>query len=142
MVSRNFILALALIFLFVGASLAYLGYQRGTLAQHPGGVSQTQSSSACLSSSTGNQIMKSQLKSATFGAVTKFQLPSPGRAPNAITVAPDGSVWFGEQAIPGVGHLYPNGTLVEYRWSGNYNSSSDSGYSCSYQTDTWGIALW
>src|SRR5438876_9419388 len=124
MVARNLILALALIFLFVGASLAYLGYQRDMLAQHPGGTSQTQSNSACpSSSSTGNHIIKSQLQTATFGAVTKFQLSSPGRAPNAITVAPDGSVWFGEQGIPGVGHLYPNGTLVEYRWPGNYNSS-------------------
>jgi virginiamycin B lyase len=69
-----------------------------------------------------------------FGAVKKFRIPN-GRSPNAITVAPDGSVWFGEQALPGVGHLYPNGTLVEYQWPFQYASSP--GF-----TIIWGIAVW
>ena len=78
-----------------------------------------------------------------FGAVTKYLLPQ-NRSPNAITVAPDGSVWFGELGVPGVGHLYKNGTLVEYRWPYTFpaHSSSSKGTICSDWTDTWGIALW
>jgi streptogramin lyase len=57
-------------------------------------------------------------------------------------VAPDGSVWFGEEAVPGVGHLYPNGTLVEYAWPFNYLTAPSVGGSLLYKTDIWGIALW
>ncbi len=88
-------------------------------------------------------VVKSQLASRTFGAVTTFSLPSPERWPNAITVAPDGSVWFGEEAVPGLAHLYlTNGTLVEYSFPGNYPASSPEGYTCADRTDIWGVALW
>jgi len=78
-----------------------------------------------------------------FGAVTKYLLPE-DRSPNAITVAPDGSVWFAELGTPGVAHLSQNGTLVEYRWPYTYpaSPSSSGGTACSDWTNTWGIALW
>ena len=59
-------------------------------------------------------VKDQQLTGTTFDAVTEFTLPSPARGPNAVAVAPDGSVWFGENGLPGIGHLYPNGTLTEY----------------------------
>jgi streptogramin lyase len=129
------------------ASAVGLGLLRGhtpsttTPASVTQGSSQTSSSStaSCIPIETNPKPMKSQLQSITFGAVTKFLLPSPGRTPNAITVAPDGSVWFGELALPGVGHLFPNGTLIEYQWPFDY---ATSGNSCSSRTNTWGIALW
>jgi len=98
---------------------------------------------SCNSPLGNAKTLKSSVKVMNFGAVTKFQLPLPGRDPNAITVSPDGTVWFGEQAVPGVGHLYPNnGTLVEYAWPGNYSSPSRGPSSCPYKTDIWGLALW
>jgi streptogramin lyase len=74
-----------------------------------------------------------------FGAVTEYCLASPQRWANAITVAPDGSVWFGEQAFPGVGQLFANGTVVEHAWpSANGSAAAVSGY----QTGIWGVELW
>jgi len=79
-----------------------------------------------------------QLKSTTFGAVTEYGLPNSSRWANAITVAPDGSVWFGEQARPGVGHFDPTtGALVEYQWP-CYPTSKTGGVVSSI----WGITLW
>jgi hypothetical protein len=37
-------------------------------------------------------VVKSELAARTFGAVTTFSLPVPERWPNAVAVAPDGSV--------------------------------------------------
>jgi len=88
----------------------------------------------CSGSAASSTLERSQLNYVQFGAVRKYKLPS-SRAPNAITLAPDGSVWFGEQALPGVAHLYPNGTLIEYRWPFQYNSPVSL-------TFTWGIAIW
>jgi streptogramin lyase len=89
---------------------------------------------SCARSSTATtSVMRSQLPFVQFGAVRKYKLPS-GRSPNAITVATDGSVWFGEQAVPGIGHLYTNGTLVEYAWPFQYRSPA--------YTYIWGIADW
>jgi len=89
---------------------------------------------SCSESSTETaSVMRSQLPFVQFGAIRKYKLPS-GRSPNAITVAPDGSVWFGEQAVPGIGHLYTNGTLVEYAWPFQYKSPA--------YTYIWGIADW
>ena len=79
------------------------------------------------------------LSSQSFDAVTLYSLPQPTRSPNAITVAPDGSVWFGENALPGVAHLYPNGTLKEYPWHLALNSALSL---CGGQSDIWGITLW
>jgi streptogramin lyase len=79
----------------------------------------------------------------TFGAVTEYALPQPSRDPNAPTVAPDGSVWFGEQTVPGVAHFFPgNGTLVEYQWPFNYPESSNTSGGCSDKTSVWGVAFW
>ena len=63
------------------------------------------------SSFLGRPVVKSELASRSFGAITTFSLPAPERWPNAIAVAPDGSVWFGEEAVWGLAHLYvTNGT--------------------------------
>jgi len=89
-----------------------------------------------------NGPVRSQVANVTFGGVTEFNLPVPGRDPNAIVAAPDGSVWFAEMEGPGVAHLYPNnGTLVEYPWPGYAPPISIGGY-CSPQATTFGIALW
>jgi virginiamycin B lyase len=91
-----------------------------------------------------SKILRTQLAApTTIGGVTEFALPSPLRAPNGVTVAPDGSVWFGEQAVAGVGHFYPqNRTLVEYAWPFNYKAPSASGGVCGNKSDIWGVALW
>ncbi len=87
----------------------------------------------------GTKPLKSSVQSTTFGAMTEYGLPSPSRWSNAITVAQDGSVWFGEQSVPGVGHLYRNGTLVEYPWP---SAAQPSGSSCGFETSIWGVAIW
>jgi virginiamycin B lyase len=83
--------------------------------------------------------LKSTVKGALVGALTEYNLPSPSRWPNGIAAAPDGSVWFGEQAVPGVGRLFGNGTLIEYSWPFAAHPASSS---CGYETGIWGIALW
>lgn len=90
----------------------------------------------------GKSTLVSQLRTSNFGAVTEYALPSPVRSPNAIVVAPDGSVWFGEEAVPGAAHLYPDGTLIEYAWPFKYQTSPGSQGTPAYLTDIWGIALW
>ena len=95
---------------------------------------------SCVNSSTVvASTQKTELQQVQFGVVMKYRLPA-GRSPNGIAVAPDGSVWFGEQALPGVGHLYANGTLVEYRWPFQYTSVL-SGSFIGF-TFIWGVALW
>ena len=90
----------------------------------------------------GRTKVESQVKQVEFGAITEYQLPTPNRYPNSIVEAPDGSVWFGETGIPGVGHLFPgNGTLVEYAWPRAYPIPQGAGCSAE-RTDTWGIAVW
>jgi virginiamycin B lyase len=89
-----------------------------------------------------SSVQTTKVAPVTFDAVTEYPLPQ-NRSPNAITVAPDGSVWFGELGVPGVGHLYPNnGTLVEYRWPSSYIPLSSSSRACFDVSDTWGVALW
>src|SRR5436309_2293874 len=141
---RNYIPALVVIAIILIAPLVYVAIERPFQSSPQNSSSSTNTSTSCPSFLGGTRTLKSNLKTVSFEAVTKFQLPSPGRDPNAVAVSPtDGSVWFGEQSIPGVGHLYPNGTLIEYAWPFNYTSLlSDQGYSCSYKTDIWGIALW
>ncbi len=81
-----------------------------------------------------------QTKVVTFGDVTEYSLPNPSRDPNGITVAPDGSVWFGIQALAGVGHLFPNGTEIEYAWPGYPDVGKlDSEYP---KALTWNVQLW
>ena len=124
---RRYIAAVVLAALIVGAAAYLFELQQGPSCSQPLG---------------GNKVLKSQLSSVSFGAVTKFKLPSPDRNPNGVIVAPDGSVWFGEQTIPGVGHIFPNGTLVEYAWPFSYPTQSGSGQGCSPKTEIWGITLW
>jgi len=91
-----------------------------------------------------SMVQKSQVSSDQFDAITEFNLPQ-DRSPNAITVSPDGSVWFAELGVPALGHLYPvNGTLVEYRLPFRYPpaSSISAEGGCFDWTDTWGIAIW
>jgi virginiamycin B lyase len=78
-----------------------------------------------------------------FGGVTEFALPTPLRAPNAPTVAPDGSVWFAETSVAGLAHFYPgNRTLVEYAWPFDYPAPPSPGGICGQKTAVWGVALW
>ena len=78
-------------------------------------LSMSQRPISCFTSaSVRAATIQSDLQSVQFGGVRKFMLPR-GRTPNAIMVASDGFVWFGEQALPGLGHLYDNGTWVEYK---------------------------
>ena len=89
---------------------------------------------------TPGSPLRSQLTNTTFGAVTEWPLPSRGRWPDAITTAPDGSIWFAEEGVPGMAHLYPgNGTLVEYAWPGYATPKTPQ---CSYEASSSGIALW
>jgi streptogramin lyase len=67
----------------------------------------------------GGSVARSQLAKVQFGAVTEYKLPGPDRWPDAVTSAPDGSVWFAERELPGVAHFFPsNGTVAEYAWPG------------------------
>ena len=77
-------------------------------------------------------VSQFKLPSLHFDGVTKFRLPG-DEFPNGITVASDGSVWFGEQNLPGVAHLFENGTMVQYAWPINYSPST---------TAIWGVAQW
>jgi streptogramin lyase len=77
-------------------------------------------------------ISQFKLPSVHFNGVTKFRLPD-DEFPNGIAVASDGSVWFGEQNLPGIAHLFENGTIVEYAWPINYSPST---------TSIWGVAQW
>jgi len=105
--TRNALAAVGVVALVLASGFVYY-YEAYYLPQRP----------ACDPIAPGS-ISRTQLSSVTFGAVTEYKLPSQGRWPNAVTTAPDGSVWFAEEEIPGVGHLYPgNGTLVEYAWPG------------------------
>jgi len=90
------------------------------------------------------KVLRTQLAPpTTIGGVTEFTLPSPLRAPNGVAVAPDGSVWFGEQSVAGMGHFYPgNGTLVEYAWPFNYKAPPSPAGFCGNKSDIFGVTLW
>jgi len=104
------------------------------------GSSQTSSTQAQCVSLPGGTFAKSQVTNRTFGAVTEYSLPGNDTWPSAITAAPDGSVWFAEQAVPGVAHLYPgNGTIVQYAWPG-YKTPTLA--NCFPTAVSSGIALW
>ena len=108
--NRRLKLPLILTILIIGASAIAIQ----TLLEQP--------ASCGNSTSLKSTILRSTLTGEHFGGVWKYQLP-PGRLPNAITVASDGSVWFGEQNLPGIGHILPNATLVEYKWPFQYPGS-------------------
>jgi streptogramin lyase len=93
----------------------------------------------CVSLAGGTHV-RTQTTNRTFGAVTEYSLPGNDTWPSAITAAPDGSVWFAEQAVPGVTHLFPsNGTIVEYAWPGYETPTLANCYPTAVSS---GIALW
>jgi streptogramin lyase len=88
----------------------------------------------------GGSVVRSQASKVRFGAVTEYILPGLDRYPNAVTNASDGSVWFTEDEVPGVGHLFPNNkTVVEYAWP-NYPTPQPP--DCFVSVSASGIALW
>jgi streptogramin lyase len=88
----------------------------------------------------GGSVVRSQTSKVQFGAVTEYILPGPDRYPNAVTNASDGSVWFAEDEVPGVGHLFPNNrTVVEYAWP-NYPTAQPP--DCFPTVSASGIAIW
>ena len=128
--------------LLIGATLGagLVLYQLGNAVQQTLQTTEATTPGTCFGL---NGVSTSQVYQVGFGAVTKFNLPTPTRSPNAVTVAPDGSVWFGEEAVPGLAHFYPgNGTLVEYPFPGRYETPVDSGHTCSDKTDIWGVSIW
>ncbi|MDA4114211.1 MAG: hypothetical protein OK474_09215 [Thaumarchaeota archaeon] len=118
-----------IIILLAGAILA----GSYVLLQSP--ASRTSGECTALTSIQKTDLMRSQSAS-----VTTYALPSPQRSPNSITAAPDGSVWFGEVAVPGLAHLFLNGTLIEYPWP--FAISTPSSPLCSDRSEIWGVALW
>jgi streptogramin lyase len=125
--ARRAVYALAVIAIIVVATFAvyeeYIAPPASTCAPIQGGRSDV-----------------ARLSGTTFGAVTEYQLPSQGRWPTAITSSPDGSIWFVEQELPGVGHFFPqNATLVEYAWPGY---AAPKPPNCEPQASSSGIALW
>jgi len=96
-------------------------------------------STSCRAIPEGS-VVKSQTAKVQFGAVTEYKLPGVDRWPNAVTTAPDGSVWFAEQEVPGVAHFFPsNGTVVEYAWPGYRTPKLPD---CLPSASSSGIALW
>lgn len=93
---------------------------------------------ASCNPSHATETTTSQLKATTFGAVTEYALPRTGDWANAVTFGSDGSVWFGEQALPGVAQYDPaSGSLTEYQWSCDTTSGSKGPV-----TSIWGVAQW
>jgi streptogramin lyase len=90
------------------------------------------------------RVLRTQLAApTTLDGVTEFALPSPVRQPSSPVVAPDGSVWFAEQSVAGIAHLFPaNRTLVEYAWPFAYSTPPFTGELCGQKTNVWGLALW
>lgn len=82
---------------------------------------------------TNAQIVRS-------GIVENFLLP-PGRYPNGIVFDRDGSVWFGEEGLPGIAHLFMNGTLTEFKFPGQYTKNELTGQ-CTIKTEIWSLAFW
>jgi len=89
-------------------------------------------SSSCGKMVGQTKVSKFDLLNQHFGGVTKFRLPG-NKFPNGITTLSDGSVWFGEQSVPGLAHLYSNGTMLEYAWPFTYSPSA---------TSIWGVVQW
>ncbi len=48
------------------------------------------------------------------GVFTEFPVPTPGSYPTQTLAAPDGNVWFTENAIPNVGRVTPSGAITEF----------------------------
>lgn len=127
-------LAIVAAILFITAALAAIY----TLSTPPSKSSSTKSTSTATGCVNAAPLTDRQLTPDTFGAITEYNLPA-NRTPGGVAVAPDGSVWFGEWGLPGVAHLYPNGTVTEYKWPYPDTASISS---CGQQTQIWGVALW
>jgi len=99
---------------------------------------------SCADPLGGAKVLRTQLAPpTTIGGVTEFALPAPIRDPNAPAIAPDGSVWFGEQSASALAHFYPgNRTLVEYAWPFHYPAPPSSAGVCGNKSDIWGVTLW
>lgn len=93
--------------------------------------------SDCIGATAGVPIV-SKVQGSSFGQITKYTLPSPNRWPNAPYVDRDGSVWFGEWALPGLAHFFPwNGTLIEYQLPLSGVKTTQT--SCGLQTSIWSV---
>lgn len=117
----------------VAGSYVLVQEQTGTI------TSTSSSSTAHVACTYLTSVTRTNLNTTQFGSVTTFSLPIPLRSPNSITAAPDGSVWFGEVALPGLAHLFLNGTLVEYPWP--FSNSTPSSL-CYDRSEIWGVAFW
>jgi len=135
------ILGVLLLIIFGSVATIY-AYQR--LNPSPSGLPPSSSAPSCAAPLGKATVLRTQLHAPTvIGGITEFALPSPLRDPNAPVVAQDGSVWFGEQAVAGVAHFYPNNrTLVEYAWPFSYATPPNTDQICGNKSDIWGIALW
>ena len=127
--ARN--LSVIIVILLAGAIVA----GASVLIESPA-ASTSSSEAACADLSSVNRVV---LNESHFGSVTTFSLPSPLRSPNSITSAPDGSVWFGEVAVPGLAHLFLNGTLVEYPWP--FPNTTPASL-CFDRSEIWGVTIW
>jgi virginiamycin B lyase len=116
--SRRTVYAIGILVL-VSVSLTYVLFARSP-------------ASSCGESLGFATVSKFDLQPVHFEGITKFHLPG-NEFPNGIAVDQDGSVWFGEQDVPGFGHLFENGTMMEYAWPLNYSPST---------TSIWGVAVW
>ena len=48
------------------------------------------------------------------GAITAYQVPTPGANPGWVTVDDSGSVWFAERFAGKIGEITPDGTITEF----------------------------
>jgi streptogramin lyase len=123
---RTPVLAILLLGVIIVASFSFyeIFYARGNTCQ----------------SIPAGSVLRSQTAKVQFGAVSEYKLPGMDRWPNAVTTAPDGSVWFAEQEVPGVAHFFPsNGTVVEYSWPGYRTPKLPD---CLPLATSAGIAMW
>jgi len=130
-------LAVLAIVLFGSAALAGF-YSFGMQPSGTIGSSSPSNSSSATACTAAAPEVDQRLTSTMFGAITEYTLPA-NRTPSGVAVAPDGSVWFGEWGLPGVAHLFPNGTVTEYKWRYPDPASISN---CQMATQIWGVALW
>jgi virginiamycin B lyase len=130
-------LAVLAIVLFGSAALAGI-YSFGMQSSGTTGSPSSSSSSSTAACAAAAPEVDQKLASTTFGAITEYTLPA-NRTPSGVAAAPDGSVWFGEWGLPGVAHLFPNGTVTEYKWPYPDSASISN---CQMATQIWGVALW
>ena len=128
-------LAILAAVLFVTAALAGIYSSGLSFQKQSSSTSSSSSTTPCVNSTP---LTGRQLTPVVFGGITEYNLPA-NRTPGGVAVAPDGSVWFGEWGLPGVAHLFPNGTVTEYPWPYPDTASVSS---CGQQTQIWGVALW